>query len=167
MQPIIWIGLVGVAAVAMGSGFLFQGQEIMINLQKLGVGEADIESPISDAFVDLSVTHIDGVGRIQQSIFKNIVNKCSFHYNEETDFDGLGGGKNTKVECKLTDHDGDVIAEGTIAGGPNGLASSVTHQIPITTFIGGRTFVLVEDVRDVTLVALGSFSPPEALNGPG
>ncbi len=78
MQPIVLLALVGVAAAALGSGFLANQAEIMINLQGLGVGTADIELPISDAWVDLSVTAILGqVG--EKTVFKNIVNKCQYY----------------------------------------------------------------------------------------
>jgi len=119
MQPLIVLGLVGVAAVALSSGFLFQGQEIMISLQKLGIGETDVTLPLSDAWVDLTVTHTEintmDNGNMKTILINRVV-ACSFHYSEfdpELDLDGVLGPQ-SQVFCKLSDEVGDIIAEGNI-----------------------------------------------------
>ena len=55
MQPLVILALVGVAAVAMGTGFL--GNPIDLTMvQLLGVGETDLKSPIEKAATPFGVT---------------------------------------------------------------------------------------------------------------
>ena len=158
MQPIVLLALVGVGAAALGTGFLANQDQIMVNLQGLGVGTELIEAPISDAWVDLSVTAMLGqVG--EKTVFKNIVNKCSFHYTDEIDRVGLE--TNARVICKISDKDGDIVAEGFRQGN---FDTSVTYQIPIDQFVSDDGFIRVEDVHDVMIVALSSFTHPENTN---
>jgi len=183
MQPLIVLGLVGVAAVALGSGFLFQGQEIMVNLQKLGVGETDVTLPLSDAWVDLTVDHTeintrDAQGQLKTILINRIV-ACSFHYSEfdvELDDDNILGPQ-SQVFCKLSDEVGDIIAEGNIRASnalcsePDDLAcldASRTYKIPITEWAceptidngpGDEECTRVGWVNDVRLVVLGTFDP--------
>jgi len=60
----------------------------------------------------------------------NIIDACSFHYPEEDTsvYPGLAFGS-TKVICKLTDKNGNVVAEGTRVGM---IAASQTVHIAIT-----------------------------------
>ncbi len=78
MQPIIVLALVGVAAAATGMGFL--NTNIMLTVQNFGVGEATLETPISDANIDLSVGRMVTSDASGRTIFMNVIDACSFHY---------------------------------------------------------------------------------------
>jgi len=100
MQPILIVALIGVAATATGVGFL--NTEIMLNVQNLGVGSAPIETPISDANVDLSIEAVEVFDEeTQKSKFLNVIDFCSFHYPENGNFPGLNGPGDSTVICKL------------------------------------------------------------------
>ena len=153
MQPILVIALIGVAAAATSVGFL--NTNIMLNVQNFGVGMATLETPISDANIDLSVSRVDGVDLLGRTIFKNIVSACSFHYPANTAFPGLNSAS-AKVICKLTDMNGNVVAEGMLMGP---FVPSVTRSIPIETlaYDGANS---VKNVHDITIVALGADPTP-------
>jgi len=150
MQPILVIALIGVAAAATSVGFL--NTNIMLTVQNFGVGEETLETPISDANIDFSIGRMvtsDAAGR---TIFMNIIDACSFHYPEENTavYPGLAFGS-SKVICKLTDMNGNVVAEGTRVGM---IAASQTVQIAITDLAyDGANKVM--NIHDVTVVALG------------
>ncbi|MCZ6583124.1 MAG: hypothetical protein O6761_08160 [Thaumarchaeota archaeon] len=147
MQPMLWVALIGVAAAATGVGFL--NTNIMLNVQNFGVGEATLETPVSDANIDLSVSRIDGVDLSGNPIFKNIVSACSFHYPEGDSGPGLTN-PNSKVICKLTDENGNVIAEGEQM---QAFFPSQTASIRITDLAyEGSNFI--QNVEDITIVAL-------------
>ncbi len=153
MQPILVIALIGVAAAATSVGFL--NTNIMLNVQNFGVGEATLETPISDANVDLSVSRLNGVDLEGRTIFKNIVSACSFHYPEGDSGPGLTN-PNSKVICKLTDKNGNVVAEGEI---PGPIVASDTVSIPITdlAYDGANS---VKTVEDIIIVVLGNDPTP-------
>ncbi len=153
MQPILILALIGFAAAATGMGFL--NTNIMLNVQNFGVGMETLETPISDANIDLSVSRIDGIDVDGRTVFKNIVSACSFHYPANTAFPGLNS-DTVKVICKLTDKNGNVIAEG-MQTGP--FVASVTRSIPITdlAYDGANK---VENVEDIIIVALGNDPTP-------
>ncbi len=151
MQPIIVLALIGVAAAATSVGFL--NTNIMLNVQNFGVGEETLETPISDANVDFSIGRMvtsDAAGR---TIFMNIIDACSFHYPVEdlATYPGLAS-QSAKVICKLTDENGNVVAEGEILGP---VVSSETVMISIDTlaYDGANK---VEVIEDVIIVALGA-----------
>ena len=153
MKPIILLALVGVAATATGVGFL--NTEIMLNVQNLGVGSEDLETPISDANVDLSIVALPGIDLEGNSVFKNVINACSFHYPDNQAFPGLNNAGDATVICKLT-QDGNVVAEGQISGQ---FAPSITEIIPINSLaFPGANSVLT--VNDVTIVVLGNNPTP-------
>lgn len=153
MQPILVIALIGVAAAATSVGFL--NTNIMLNVQNFGVGEETLETPISDANVDLSVSRINGVDLDGRTIFKNIVSACSFHYPANSAFPGLDSDSSIVI-CKLTDKNGNVIAEGEETGP---FVASETRSIEITdlAYNGANK---VENVEDIIIVALGNDPTP-------
>ncbi len=152
MKPIILLALVGVAATATGVGFL--NTEIMLNVQNLGVGSENLETPISDANVDLSIVALPGIDLEGNSVFKNVINACSFHY-PDSEFPGLNNAGDATVICKLT-QDGNVVAEGKITGQ---FEPSITEIIPINKLaFPGANSVLT--VNDVTIVVLGNNPTP-------
>jgi len=127
MQPIILIGLIAVAGAAMGTGFLMN-TEIMLNVQNFGFGSESLFTPISDANVDLELVALTTQDAMGDSIFLNVLD-CSFHYPNNVNFGGLVGATPSTVICKLTDINGNVIAEGNIMGW---IYSSFTYQIKMT-----------------------------------
>jgi len=150
MQPILVIALIGVAAAATSVGFL--NTNIMLTVQNFGVGEETLETPISDANIDFSIGRMVTQDESGRTIFMNIIDACSFHYPEENTavYPGLAFGS-TKVICKLTDKNGNVVAEGTRVGM---IAASQTVHIAITdlAYNGANK---VDNIHDVTIVALG------------
>jgi len=150
MQPILIIALIGVAAAATSVGFL--NTNIMLTVQNFGVGEETLETPISDANIDFSIGRMVTQDESGRTIFMNIIDACSFHYPEENTsvYPGLAFGS-TKVICKLTDENGNVVAEGTRVGM---IAASQTVNIAITdiAYDGANK---VDNIHDVTIVALG------------
>jgi len=143
------LALIGVAATATGVGFL--NTEIMLNVQNLGVGSDDIETPISDANVDLSIDAMEVFDEEKQmSKFLNVIDACSFHYPANENFPGLNGPGDSTVICKLTEN-GNVVAEGSLTGL---FEASKTRMIPIDNLaFPGANSVL--SVNDVTIVVLG------------
>ena len=153
MQPILLIGLVGVAAAALGTGFLMN-TEIMLNVQQFGFGNESLFTPISDANVDLSIEAIEGFDQNANPIFKNVVDACSFHYPFNANFLGLDHPE-SEVICKLTDINGNVIAEGTRIGAIQ--PSQPDVSIAITELAFDQSW-RIENIHDVTIVALRGFS---------
>ena len=157
MQPILIVALIGVAAAATGMGFL-ANNSIMLNVQTLGVGQADLSSPISDANIDLSISQEEGVGPDGETIFFNVIDVCSFHYDEQPQgFQGLQSPNNDAVViCKLTDMNGNVVAEGSLS---QSFDASTTYFIDIDNLAyPGANSVLI--VGDITIVALGDDPTP-------
>jgi len=146
MQPIVWIVIVGVAAVAMSTGFL--STDFAITAQNLGVAETNLVSPINTASIDFTISKISGINPVSnQPLFKNRIIACSFHSPTAL----LAG---TTIICKLTDDDDDVIAEGKIVLTTVGYAgSSPGLNIPIqqTAFPNANS---VQEVHDVKIVVL-------------
>jgi len=133
-------------------------------------------------WVDLSVDKTEKItqtlGR-DKTIFINVVDACSFHFSDvdkflETPYLGPGA----EVFCKISDEDGDIVAEGwirandqvplTMAFGV--LYPSVTYPIPLTEFAcagGAEECTRVGWVHDVQIVVLGTFEAPTNQPPPG
>ena len=131
MKPLLILAIAVVAAGAMGTGFLNNTNGIDLWIQQFGVGEGDISSPVSHAFVDFNIVRTTEAGA-----FKNIINECSLILNDDV---GEGG----KIFCKLTDWAGDIIAEGSIML-VNPYVSHTEVIVPITD--GNRNVLQVKDV---------------------
>src|SRR3990172_523728 len=128
MQPIILLAIVAVGAVALGTGFLFP--TFQINVQNVGVGDADLASPICpscivDVDIDIDATPNDaGTEILTDDYFDNKVTECSWHIGVndlavgETDI--------TEVICKITGVDGQ--------GVPNGVAIAECNEYYGPTF---------------------------------
>ncbi len=144
MQPIIWLAIIGVAAGALGTGFL--SNTFFLNLQTLGVSETDLVSPIKTANIDFTLSKISGVIE-GNPVFKNRIVKCSFHTPTT-----LGPG--STIICKLTDADDDVIAEGKLILAKTYTGSSPYLFIPIeqVAFADANN---VQNVHDVKIVVQG------------
>lgn len=106
MQPLILVGIIAAFALVTGSGFLAPGIE-EIWVQNLGVGEHDIETPISEASMDLRIVPIVECCDLDGNEFwKNRFVSCTFH-SGESPIDG----PLSAVICKLLDSEGNAIAE--------------------------------------------------------
>lgn len=155
MQPLIMITLLGVAAAALGTGFLTTGFDLTV--QQLGVQEEDLTSPVNTVAVDLELfktrvsSHHDEGGKGGESLnthFHNIIDKCSFHTPTTLP-------EGTTIICKLTDDSNDVIAEGIAVVGAFGYTgSSGAFFIDITQTVFHFSND-VQEVHDVKIVVLG------------
>ena len=154
MQPLLLIGLVGVAAAALGTGFLMQ-TNIMLTVQEFGFGQETLRTPISDANVDLSIEALPDFDIAGNPIFKNVIDACSFHYPFNAAYTGLDHPL-SEVICKLTDINGNVIAEGTRTGSITASQSGISIAITELAFDKSHK---IENIHDVTIVALSGFSP--------
>jgi len=123
MQPIIILGAVVVAAALIGTGFLGQGGNIVLWVQSLGWGEADLTPPITHAFIDLNLKKIRNdagtTGTDTDDYFDNVINSCSFHAAEDilANPPAVEGVKNLStgvIICKLTNEKDLAIAEGRV-----------------------------------------------------
>jgi len=152
MQPLIMITLLGVAAAALGTGFLTTGFDLTV--QQLGVQEEDLTSPVNTVAVDLELTKLEVAshddlgglgGHSPQTHYHNVIDECSFHAANNLK-------KDTTIICKLTDDSDDVIAEGKLILATAYLKSQVTF-IPIqqTAFHFAND---VQEVHDVKIVVL-------------
>ena len=119
MQPIILLGVAAVAVTLIGTGFLAEPwNQFDLWVQQFGWGEADIDSPISQAAVDLNIKKVlndNGTpSDVTDDYFDNIISHCSFHSGDSiaaAEDHNISPGK---IICKLTDDRDLAIAEGHI-----------------------------------------------------
>lgn len=119
MQPIIVLGVAAVAVALVGTGFLGEPwNEFTLFVQQLGWGEADVDSPISSATVDLQIKKtLNDNGTPNDpsdDFFENTIKFCSFHSDDD-----IPPATGTQVApglliCKLTDDRDLAIAEGKL-----------------------------------------------------
>jgi len=148
VPPIVWLGIVGIAATGMSVGFLMPGVT-NFTLQGVSVNEENFEAPVDIANVDINISKRSGFDQAAgQTVFKNLINECSFH----TPDTGMGAG--STIICKLTDFQGDVVAEGNKYF-PNGIGQSerVTIGIDQTAFPLANE---VQNIDDIKIVLLGT-----------
>ena len=160
MKPIILLGIMAVIGIFASTGFL--APEIAnVWVQNIGVGDADLESPLNHAGVDLDVGPILGVDANGNPIWKNKFVSCSFHAGVQ-DFITLQN--LDKVICKLSDENGKDIAEGFIqfcpVPAPNGCGAfpvwTPSQQYIITPLVEAYpNALLLDNVEDVRIVVLG------------
>ncbi len=148
MQPIVVLAVVGVVAIAMGTGFLANPIDLSM-VQMLGVGETDFSSPIDKANVDLDIVAFQG--QILQNgktlkVIKNIIQNCIIASNDKTIE------KFSKVFCKLTDENDNVVIEGMTVLQMDKMAGE-TFAVPINDPFGVLNDV--RNVHDIIIVILG------------
>ena len=136
MKPIILLAVMAIAGTGLGVGFL--GNTINLNVQLLGVGETDLASPIDDATIKFNIDMIVG----NQGNFKNVISDC---FIESPDLIVKG----SKVFCKLTDDNGNVVAEGVTVLSADLLGGNIL-AVPIDDpqFVASQ----VQNIHDVILV---------------
>ena|SRR3972149_9654505 len=152
MQPLIVLSILGVAAIGLGSGFLMPGVT-NFTLQGVSVNEENFEAPVENAAVDIHISKKSTLLSTQdeqsgKTIFVNLIDECSFHTPD------IGMGAGSTVICKLTDFDGDVVAEGKKYFS-NGIGPSerVTVEIDQTAFKYSNE---VQNINDIKIVLLGT-----------
>jgi len=146
MQPIILLAIVGIAGGAMSIGFL--GNTINLDVQQLGVGDQTLSTPITQADIEFSIDRVSGsvlVGETTVTQTHNVITRCHITPNGTID-------AGSHVFCKLTDKNGNVVAEGQT-------------ELSNTIITGGMLWITidpadfasnkVQNVHDVVLVVQG------------
>jgi hypothetical protein len=159
MQPIMLLAIVGVATMAMGVGFLNTNTFTLI-AQDLASQEVTLVSPVDTVRVDFEIvkeaqfTGTDMNGN-PHTVFVNKIDKCSFHSDDNLY-------PTSQIICKLTDMQGDIIAEGNIVLDRT-YTNSLKTYIPITmeAFTNAAD---VQNVNDVKIIILGVNPVQQAVN---
>ena len=145
MQPIILLG-VAVAAVALvGTGFLATPwNQFELFVQQLGWGEADLDSPISSATVDLEIKKIVNdagtTGDTSDDFYDNVISDCSFHSATSIAGTTAPGARDGKIICKILNENDEAFAEGHIPiPSATGYTASDVLLIPIDMCIDSET----------------------------
>jgi hypothetical protein len=162
LKPIIVIAIMAIAGITLSTGFL--GNEIELWIQQFGVGSGDIQTPIDHVTVDFFINQITD----QFDHFKNLVQACELTLDEEigqqigTLLDPADTNtevtKDSELTCKITDENGDIIAEGTIstADVPTpvpGVFPPDTYSVPVLKDPNDPTsWPFVGEVHDVIVV---------------
>ena len=142
MQPIILLAIVGIAGGAMSVGFL--GNTINLDVQQLGVGDATLQTPITQADIEFTIDRQTGqVNGVTET--HNVISKC--HITPNADIDAM-----SHIFCKLTDENGNVVAEGA-----TWLTSTLNEGSTLWIDIDPADFAAnkVQNVHDVVLVVQG------------
>ena len=153
MNTLLLVAIVGVAAAALGIGSL--GNTITLNVQDLGVGETDLASPITEADVDFEIARASGMV-LDTLETHNVISACYIHVVNADPLNQLPGVSQidlgSTVYCKLTDIDGNVVAEGTeTAGKTYGKSETITVIIDPSDFPNNK----VQNVHDIIVVVQG------------
>ena len=114
------LAVVGVAAAALGTGFL--GNQVELWIQQFGVGSGDIEKPIDHVQVDFFI-YQEQVGEFTPPQFRNVADcvlttRAAFGQLIGTPIMNANPEilvtKDSEMTCKFTNEAGNVIAEATI-----------------------------------------------------
>jgi len=139
MNTLLLVAIVGVAAAALGMGAL--GNQIVLDVQQLGVGETNLVSPISEADVAFEIARQSGGQPLETH---NVISACYIHTGDSAGLD-----KGDRVFCKLTDLAGNVAAEGVTV-----LSADVPSSQTFTVLIDTADFPAnkVQNIHDVIIV---------------
>ena len=141
MKALLLIAIVGVAATAMGIGFL-NAPPINVVAQDVGIGHDTLKAPITDALIGFHITAIKSGTQ-----FLNQYDACIFKSPQ-----ALHTG--ATVFCKLTDMASKVVAEGhKVLQTP--LPANTPTNIPILTKVSAGT-LNINNIADVTVVVQGA-----------
>ena len=145
MQPLIMLSIIGVAGIGLSMGFLAPG--FTLNVQQLGAQETLLESPVKTVSIDFEInkveTEVPGPGT--HTAFLNVIDACSFHT-----FQDLTEG--SVIICKLTDENGDIVAEGRLDVNSHYVGSTTTFiKIIQFAFDGSNDIQNIEDVKIIVL----------------
>ena len=142
MKALLLIAIVGVAATAMGIGFL-NAPSIDVVSQDVGVGHDTLTAPVDTVMVKFHITASNNGDE-----FINKYDACIVKADE-----ALAPG--ATIICKLTDMNSDVVAEGrTVLAGGLGAGQFVTIS-PLTKI--STSSLYVENIADVTIVVQDGF----------
>ena len=152
MQPILVLAIAGIAVAALGSGFLGNVINLEDMVQQFGVGEATIETPLTQAYIDFQIDKINGQvlppgGGEQIQVFKNVITFCIVQSGSQ-----LASG--STIICKLTDENDNVVIEGKKVLSTT-LATKVPTKVPIVFTGSGTPTNLVSNIHDLILVVQG------------
>jgi len=150
VQPIVLLAIVGVAIGGLGFGFLNNEINLTDMVQQFGVGEATIDSPVSAAYIDFVIEKTVGqvdAGGLNVMVFKNIISECLVQADKQLV-------PQTKVICKLTDINSNVVIEGMKTIGAT-LQTRAIITVPIVFTGQGSPSNLVNNIHDVQLVIIG------------
>ena len=178
MQPIIVLGVAAVAVALIGTGFLGDPwNEFTLFVQQLGWGEADVDSPISSATVDLEIKktlnengtpqsdcdvllvgeHLSGTfeeciaAQRADDFFENTIKFCSFHSDDSIPpAAGSSQVSPGKIICKLTDDRDLAIAEGFLLFDEYEGSDKLFIEITQTAFDGAND--VQAPIHDVKLI---------------
>ncbi len=139
MKPIIILAVMALAVTGLGVGSL--GNVITLDLQSLGVGEETLVTPITNANIKFNIDKITG----NQGNFKNVIGDCLITSEQEI-------AAMSHVFCKLTDKNGNVVAEG-VTWNTNTVNVGSILEIPIDDPQGLAS--QVQNIHDVILVVQG------------
>ena len=128
----------------MSMGFLAPG--FTLNVQQLGAQETFLESPINTASIDFTISKIEGVNLAGDTVFKNRIVRCSFHSPTTLEAGSV-------IICKLTDENGDIVAEGRLDLTSQYVGTSTTF-IPIQQ-VAFENANDVQNIEDVKIIVLG------------
>ena len=132
MQPLLMLAIVGVAAIALGTGFL--NNDIKLWIQDFGVGAGDIQTPTDHALIDFNIIQIPDVDA--EGFYKNVIDECIVTPDDTIGtIQPMNEDKISEVTCKVTGKDQitwapnhKVLTEGKICG----LTFPANTQINIT-----------------------------------
>ena len=124
MNILVLVAIFGFVAL-LGVGYL--GNDVNLWIQQFGVGEGDIESPVTNTALTLQITRVN-----TPNGFDDFITQCNF---VSLDVDLLPG---TKLYCKLFDgtdiQTSFILASGFVELTDTVLAGNII-PIPITTFL--------------------------------
>ena len=142
MKALLLIAIVGIAATAMGIGFL-NAPSISVIAQDVGVGHTSLTAPVDTVMVKFHITASDAGDE-----FINKYDACFVKADQ-----ALNAG--ATIICKLTDMNSNVVAEGrTVLGAGLNAGNYVT----ITGLQGITTgSLLVDNIADVTIIVQDGF----------
>lgn len=143
MQPILLLAIVGIAGGAMSVGFL--GNTINLDVQQLGVGEETLVSAITQADIDFVIDRVANTATGDAYEMHNVISECEITPGQNIPADST-------IYCKLTDANGNVVAEGQ-----ENNANTVNADSVLTVVINPSDFPAnrVQNIHDVLLVVQG------------
>jgi len=107
------LAIAGVAAIALGTGFL--NNDIELWIQDFGVGAGDIETPVDHAIIDFNIVQLEDE---TTGFYKNRIDYCLVTLDEPVGTT-TNPSKLSEITCKITGKDpqtwepnGKVITEG-------------------------------------------------------
>ena len=144
MKALLLIAIVGVAATAMGLGFL-NAPKIDVVAQDVGVGHDTLTHPITTAIVGFHIT-----AKKSGNEYLNRYDACIVQSPQKIH-------TGATIFCKLTDMQRQVVAEGKKVL-VTALPANNPTNIPILTKISTGS-LLIGNIADVTIVVQDSISP--------